>query len=189
MFLSFFRLMLPIALFQRSPADLPHSSALCFWAITWAFVLSVSADVLMGYDAGFGIVRLVLSLLIYGLLLLVVLRLVNKKPRFLQTYTASVGAGATLLVLMVFVGLLMQLGFTEEELFGLMPVDLWSSVVGCLAACKQKAAVSADIHGQCGGGRDAISTYGVRRSVDAIRIYRGRVVRLDAWRGSLVDIR
>lgn len=130
MFLSFFRLMLPIALFQRSPADLPHSSALCFWAITWAFVLSVSADVLMGYDAGFGIVRLVLSLLIYGLLLLVVLRLVNKKPRFLQTYTASVGAGATLLVLMVFVGLLMQLGFTEEELFGLMlGVVLWSIFV------------------------------------------------------------
>jgi hypothetical protein len=94
--LQFLKVFLDIVLWRRGPQDLPASSLLLVLAAAAYVVVSIVQLAMLGEPSAAWLVFVVLDpvLLVAGTWLL--LRLFNRRERFLQTATAVLGTGALL---------------------------------------------------------------------------------------------
>lgn len=122
--------MIPVAGLQRSPAAIPHSASLCVLALAWIGLLSAIYASIMSYNGVNYALGLAASIAFSMVVIYAILRVTKKPDRYLQTITASFGAGAVLLLVQIALAFLLVAGISPRVAAWLFLLILaWSLLI------------------------------------------------------------
>jgi len=99
--LNFFRPLFEIAFFKQSPEILPASITYLYTLLAVYFSVAGGSFYLSGYDLNGFVLRFIVLVIFSGLILYGILRIMNKKERFLQAFSAKIGTNIILSIFLI----------------------------------------------------------------------------------------